>query len=60
MNPMETTAALEILVVDDDRKLVNLVSLYLKHEGFNVSVAYDGQEALNQAIQKQPALIILI
>jgi DNA-binding response OmpR family regulator len=59
MNPMETTAALEILVVDDDRKLVNLVSLYLKHEGFNVSVAYDGQEALNQAIQKQPALIIL-
>jgi len=50
---------LEILVVDDDRKIVNLVSLYLKHEGFDVSAAFDGQEAVNQAVQRQPALVIL-
>jgi DNA-binding response OmpR family regulator len=56
---METNNLAEILVVDDDHKLVNLVSLYLKHEGFNVSVAYDGQEAINQAVQRQPALVIL-
>ncbi|MBP9676068.1 MAG: response regulator transcription factor [Anaerolineaceae bacterium] len=49
----------EVLVVDDDRKIVNLVSMYLKNEGFSVSVAYDGQDALNQALKKQPVLIIL-
>lgn len=56
---METNSPPEILVVDDDRKIVNLIGLYLKREGFDVSVAYDGQEAVNLAIQKQPALIIL-
>jgi DNA-binding response OmpR family regulator len=56
---METKNPLEVLVVDDDHKIVNLVSLYLKHEGFDVSAAYDGQEALNLALQRQPALIIL-
>ncbi len=59
MIQMETTSPLEILVVDDDHKLVNLVSLYLKHDGFLVSAAYDGQEGLNLAIQRQPALVIL-
>jgi len=56
---METNNPLEILVVDDDRKIVNLVGLYLQHEGFTVLVAYDGQEAINLAIQRQPTLIIL-
>ena len=56
---MKMNSPLEILVVDDDRKIVNLIGLYLKREGFDVSVAYDGQEAVNRAIQKQPALIIL-
>jgi len=56
---MESNNLTEVLVVDDDRKIVNLVGLYLKREGFNVLVAYDGEEALNLAIQRQPALIIL-
>jgi DNA-binding response OmpR family regulator len=56
---METKNQLEVLVVDDDRKIVNLVSLYLKHEGFDVSAAFDGQEAIDLALQRQPALVIL-
>ena len=56
---MESNNLTEVLVVDDDRKIVNLVGLYLKREGFNVLVAYDGEEALNLAIQRQPALVIL-
>ncbi len=56
---MEMKKQLEVLVVDNDRKIVNLVSLYLKHEGFEVSAAYDGQEAIDLVLQKQPALIIL-
>ncbi len=48
-----------VLVVDDDKKIVELVSLYLKKEGYRVLVAYDGQEALEIARRKQPDLIIL-
>ncbi len=48
-----------ILVVDDDKKIVQLVSLYLKKEGYRVLTAYDGQEALDLARSKQPDLIVL-
>jgi len=49
----------KILVVDDDRKLVNLVRIYLEREGYGVYVAYDGQSALTLAHQLQPDLIVL-
>jgi DNA-binding response OmpR family regulator len=48
-----------ILVVDDDRKIVDLVSLYLKRDGYGVLTAYDGQAALDVARRKQPDLIVL-
>ena len=48
-----------ILVVDDDKKIVDLVSLYLKRDGYSVLAAYDGQEALDVARRKQPDLIVL-
>lgn len=48
-----------ILVVDDDKKIVDLVALYLKRDGYNVLKAYDGQEALDLARRKQPDLIVL-
>ena len=48
-----------ILVVDDDKKIVDLVSLYLKRDGYSVLTAYDGQEALDVARRKQPDLIVL-
>ena len=48
-----------ILVVDDDKKIVDLVSLYLKKDGYRVLTAYDGQEALETARHKQPDLIVL-
>ncbi len=48
-----------ILVVDDDRKIADLISLYLKKEGYGVLVAYDGQEALDLARCKEPDLIVL-
>ena len=34
-----------ILVVDDDKKIVELVSLYLKRDGYTVLTAFDGREA---------------
>ena len=35
-----------ILVVDDERHIVDLVKLYLEAEGFRVEAAYDGNAAL--------------
>ncbi len=49
----------KILVVDDDVKIVELVKLYLKHDGYNVITAYDGREALRLARELSPDLIIL-
>ena len=48
-----------ILVVDDDKKIVDLVALYLKRDGYSVLPAYDGQEALDTARRRRPDLIVL-
>jgi DNA-binding response OmpR family regulator len=49
----------KILVVDDDKKIVELVSLYLRRDGYGVLAAYDGREALELARAKQPDLVVL-
>ncbi|MDR0268428.1 response regulator transcription factor [Paenibacillus sp.] len=36
-----------ILVVDDDKEIANLISIYLRNEGFHIVCAHDGEEALN-------------
>lgn len=48
-----------ILVVDDDTKTAELVSLYLQKEGFQVVVGNDGSEALRIARSRRPDLIVL-
>jgi DNA-binding response OmpR family regulator len=48
-----------ILVVDDDRKTVDLIRLYLEKDGYRVLVAYDGRRAINIARNHRPGLIIL-
>ena len=49
----------KILIVDDDRKTVELIRLYLENDGFEVVRAYDGEAAINQARQETPDLIVL-
>jgi DNA-binding response OmpR family regulator len=48
-----------ILVVDDDAKIVQLVRTYLEREGFRVTAAGDGAEALASFRASRPALIVL-
>jgi two-component system, OmpR family, alkaline phosphatase synthesis response regulator PhoP len=48
-----------ILIVDDEKDLVYGVSLQLETSGFEVLVAYDGQEGLDKARKEKPDLIIL-
>jgi DNA-binding response OmpR family regulator len=50
---------LTILVVDDDRKTVDLVRLYLERAGFSVRVGYDGRQALELARAQRPDLVVL-
>lgn len=48
-----------ILIVDDERKIRNLLRLYLEKEGFSVGEAGDGQKALSLFQDGQWDLIIL-
>jgi two-component system phosphate regulon response regulator PhoB len=49
----------KILVIEDERPLVEVLTYNLEREGFDVLAAYDGQEGLRQAQLKLPDLIVL-
>src|SRR6476469_2964088 len=49
----------KILVIEDERPLVEVLTYNLEREGFEVLAAYDGQEGLRQAQLKLPDLIVL-
>lgn len=49
----------KILVVDDEKKIVDIVRAYLEREGYQVMVAYEGKSALELARRQSPDLIIL-
>lgn len=49
----------KILVVDDDRKTVDLIALYLQRDRYEVLTAYDGRAALDVARQRRPHLVVL-
>ena len=48
-----------ILIVDDEEPIVDILRFNLKKEGYNVLEAYDGESALNIALEKNPDLILL-
>ena len=49
----------KILVVDDEKKIVDIVKAYLERDSYKVIVAYDGRLALQMARSEFPDLIIL-
>jgi two-component system OmpR family response regulator len=49
----------KILVVDDEKKIVDIVKAYLEREGYKVLVAYEGKSALELAKRQSPDLIVL-
>ena len=48
-----------ILLVDDEKKITEVVKAYLDKEGYNTFVAYDGNEALNLFSNNEFDLVIL-
>ena len=48
-----------ILVVDDERDLLDLIEYNLKKEGFKVLKAENGEEGISKAKEHKPDLILL-
>ena len=49
----------KILIVDDEKPIVDILKFNLEKEGFSTAVAYDGEEAINLALSIRPDLILL-
>ncbi len=54
-----STKKTTILIADDDPQLVRLIALTLLLEGYEVLVASDGQQALEQIKAQKPDLVLL-
>ena len=53
------SAGKDILVIDDDRDLVDTLRIVLESKNYEVRAAYDGKEGLDRIEEKRPDLIIL-
>jgi two-component system, OmpR family, response regulator len=49
----------KILVVDDEKAIVEIIKAYLEKDGYRVITAFDGNEALRLARKERPDLIVL-
>ena len=58
-NPRGGVANGRILVVDDERKIVESCRRYLEHAGYEVVPAYNGTQALEEHAATHPDLIVL-
>jgi len=56
---LEESVPAKILIVDDEPSIIEMLSYNLRRASYDVLIARDGEEALAQARQGQPDLIIL-
>jgi DNA-binding response OmpR family regulator len=56
---MNKTAKGEILIVEDDLNIAALVRMYLEQEGYRVAHAATGEDALQQASERPPNMVLL-
>ena len=49
----------KILIVDDEKNIVDILKFNLKKEGFDTLEAYDGEKAVELAVDEMPDLILL-
>ncbi len=48
-----------VLIVDDEKPIVDILEYNLKKEGYNTLIANDGMEAVNIALEQRPNIILL-
>ncbi len=56
---MTAITAQRVLVVEDDRKISDLLQNYLRASGYQAEAAYDGRDALRQIERQAPDAVIL-
>jgi two-component system OmpR family response regulator len=56
---MSSANAHRILVVDDERSIVDAVATALRYEGYAVAEAFNGRDALDAVVREEPDLIVL-
>jgi DNA-binding response OmpR family regulator len=56
---MPSTNEKTVLVIEDDRNTANLITVYLKREGFRPLTAVNGEAGLKLAFEQRPDLVIL-
>ena len=49
----------KILIVEDEKNIVDILSFNLSREGYNTMEAYDGQTGLQLALEQDPDLVLL-
>ncbi len=58
-DPMVATNAQKVLLVDDEADIIELLKYNLEKEGYQVSTALNGRDALKTAKAVRPDLIVL-
>ena len=48
-----------VLIVEDEKNIVDILSFNLKREGYDTLEAYDGQTGLQLALERNPDLVLL-
>ena len=56
---MEAASGKTVLIVEDERDVVDLLALNLRKAGFSISMAMDGAAGLQKARGEKPAFVIL-
>ena len=49
----------KILIIEDERRIARFLELELRHQGYEVMIAYDGKTGLEMALEEDVALVIL-
>jgi len=49
----------KVLIVDDEKNIIEILKFNLKKEGFDTIEAYDGEQAMEMALNEKPDLILL-
>jgi DNA-binding response OmpR family regulator len=56
---MANAASTRILIVDDEKQIVDIIRAYVQREGYIALAAFDGNSALEMAREQRPDLIVL-
>lgn len=55
----EIMAKNKVLIVDDDKNIVELIKINFESEGFDTAVAYNGRKAVDKFNSEKPGIVIM-